>query len=160
MTSSLPLRPDPKLDLVLERIIDVPRDLVWTAWTKPEHVRKWFTPAPWTVVDCEIDLHPGGIFRTVMRSPDGKDYPHVGCYLEVIPKERLVWTDALLPGYRPSDNPFFTAIISLESVGSMTRYTAVAIHRDEAGRKRHEEMGFQEGWGKALDQLVAHARQM
>jgi uncharacterized protein YndB with AHSA1/START domain len=160
MTSSLPFRPDPKLDLVLERIIDVPRDLVWAAWTKPEHVSKWFTPAPWTVVDCEIDLRPGGIFRTVTRSPDGKEHPNMSCYLEVIPNERLVWTDALLPGYRPSENPFLTAIISLESLGNATRYTAVAIHRDEGGRKRHEKMGFHEGWGKALDQLVAHAKEM
>ncbi len=121
---------------------------------------KWFTPAPWTVVDCEIDLRPGGIFRTVMRSPEGQEFPNVGCYLEVVPNERLVWTDALLPGYRPAENPFFTAIVTLEARGTRTRYTATAIHRDEASRKRHEEMGFHTGWGKALDQLVAHARQM
>lgn len=73
MTPSLVLQPDPRLDLVLERIIDVPRDLVWAAWTKPEHVCKWFTPAPWTVTDCEIDLRPGGIFRTVMRRRRGRN---------------------------------------------------------------------------------------
>jgi uncharacterized protein YndB with AHSA1/START domain len=160
MTRPRPWQPDPRLDLVLERVIDVPPNLVWMAWTKPEHVSKWFTPAPWTVADCEIDLRPGGIFRTVMRSPDGKEFPNVGCYLEVVPIERLVWTDALLPGYRPSQTPFFTAVITLEPQGTGTRYTATAIHRDEAGRKRHEEMGFREGWGKALDQLVAHARSL
>ena len=156
MTPSPVWKPDPKLDLVLERTID----LVWAAWTKPEHVSKWFTPAPWTVADCEIDLRLGGIFRTVMRSPEGKEFPSVGCYLEIVPNERLVWTDALLPGYRPSENPFFTAIVTLEPRGNGTRYTAVAIHRDEAGRKRHEEMGFHDGWGKALDQLVAHVKAM
>jgi uncharacterized protein YndB with AHSA1/START domain len=160
MTPSLVLQPDPRLDLVLERIIDVPRDLVWAAWTKPEHVCKWFTPAPWTVTDCEIDLRPGGIFRTVMRSPEGQEFPNVGCYLEIIPNERLVWTDALLPGYRPSEHPFFTAVVTLEPRGSGTHYTALAIHRDEAGRKRHEEMGFHDGWGKALHQLVAHVKTM
>jgi uncharacterized protein YndB with AHSA1/START domain len=153
-------KPDPSLDLVLERVVDVPRELVWAAWTRPEHVRKWFTPAPWTVSDCEIDLRPGGIFRTVMRSPEGKEFPNIGCFLEVVPNERLVWTDALLPGYRPAENPFFTAIIALEPHGSGTRYIATAIHRDEAGRKKHEEMGFHQGWGKALDQLVAHAKTM
>jgi uncharacterized protein YndB with AHSA1/START domain len=61
--------PDPKLDLVLERIVDVPRERVWMAGTTPEHVKKWFTPVPWQTVDCEIDLRPGGIFRRVMRSP-------------------------------------------------------------------------------------------
>lgn len=69
MTRSNPQQPDPKLDLVLERVVDVPRELVWKARTTPEHLKKWFTPAPWTTVDCEIDLRPGGIFRTVMRSP-------------------------------------------------------------------------------------------
>ena len=160
MTPSLVLKPDPKLDLVLERVVDVPRELVWAAWTRPEHLRKWFTPAPWTVADCEIDLRPGGIFRTVMRSPEGKEFPNIGCYLEVVPNERLVWTDALLPGYRPAENPFMTAIITLESQGNGTRYTAVAIHRDDAGRKKHEDMGFYQGWGKALDQLVAHVKTM
>jgi uncharacterized protein YndB with AHSA1/START domain len=160
MTPSLVLKPDPKLDLVLERVVDVPRELVWAAWTRPEHLRKWFTPAPWTVADCEIDLRPGGIFRTVMRSPEGKEFPNIGCYLEVVPNERLVWTDALLPGYRPAENPFMTAIITLESQGKGTRYTAVAIHHDDAGRKKHEEMGFYQGWGKALDQLVAHVKTM
>jgi uncharacterized protein YndB with AHSA1/START domain len=159
-TPSLALKPDPKLDLVLERVVDVPRDLVWAAWTKPEHLRKWFTPAPWTVSDCEIDLRPGGIFRTVMRSPEGKEFPNIGCYLEVVPNERLVWTDALLPGYRPAENPFLTAIITLEAQGKGTRYTAMAIHRDAAARQKHEEMGFHQGWGKALDQLVAHVKAM
>jgi uncharacterized protein YndB with AHSA1/START domain len=160
MTPSRLWKPDPKLDLVLERVIDVPPDLVWTAWTKPEHVSKWFTPAPWTVAECEIDLRPGGIFRTIMRSPDGREFPNVGCYLDVVANERLVWTDALLPGYRLSETPFFTAIVTLEPRGAGTRYTATAIHRDEAGRKRHEEMGFHHGWGTALDQLVAHAKTM
>lgn len=155
MTPSHPFVPDPKLDLVLERVVDVPRELVWAAWTKPEHIVKWFTPAPWTVAECQIDLRPGGMFRTVMRSPEGELFPGTGCYLEVIPNERLVWTDALLPGYRPSPEPFFTGVVLLESHGKGTRYTAMGIHRDEEGKKKHEAMGFHDGWGKALDQLVA-----
>jgi uncharacterized protein YndB with AHSA1/START domain len=153
-------KPDPKLDLILERVVDVPRELVWAAWTKPEHIVHWFAPKPWTTTDCEIDLRPGGIIRFTMRSPEGKDFPNVGCILEVVPQERLVWTDALLPGYRPSAKPFFTAIIALEKEGKGTRYTATAIHRDEAGRKQHEEMGFYEGWGQCLDQLVAYSKTM
>ena len=160
MSTSPLWKPDPKRDLVLERVIDVPPDLVWAAWTQPEHVSKWFTPEPWTVAECEIDLRPGGIFRTIMRSPYRKEFPNIGCYLEIIPMQRLVWNDALLPGYRPSEKPFITAIVALEPHGNGTRYTAMAIHRDEATRKGHEEMGFQEGWGKALDQLVAHAKTM
>lgn len=67
MTKPVLFKADPKLDLVLERNIDVPRELVWTAWTTPKHIRQWFVPAPWTITDCEIDLRPGGSFRTVMR---------------------------------------------------------------------------------------------
>lgn len=153
-------KPDPKLDLVLERDVDVSPELVWAAWTKPEHIPHWFVPAPWSITECEIDLRPGGAFRTVMRSPEGEEFPNVGCYLEVVPTRRLVWTDALLPGYRPSEEPFFTGIIAMEPRGSGTHYTAVAIHRDETGRKKHEEMGFHEGWGTVLDQLVTYVKSL
>jgi uncharacterized protein YndB with AHSA1/START domain len=161
MTRPKAFQPDPRLDLVLERRVDVPRKRVWDAWTIPAQVKKWFTPAPWTTVDCEIDLRPGGIFRTVMRSPQGREFTNVGCYLEVIQHEKLVWTDALGPGFRPSrqsSSPigsFFTAVIALESRGKGTLYRATAIHPDESSCRKHEEMGFREGWGKALDQLVA-----
>ena len=102
---------DPKLDLVLERHADVSPAQVWKAWTRPEQVSKWFAPRPWTTAECEIDLRPGGQFKFVMRSPEGQLFPSVGCYLEVVPNERLVWTDALLPGFRPSAEPFFTAVV-------------------------------------------------
>lgn len=151
---------DPRLDLVLERVVDVPPELVWAAWTQPEHLIKWFAPLPWTTVDCEIDLRPGGIFRCVMRSPEGQDMPNTGCYLEVVENQKLVWTDALVPGYRPSTTPFFTAVILLEPHGSGTKYTAIAIHKDEEVRKQHEEMGFHQGWSQCLDQLVELAKQM
>lgn len=149
---------DPNLDLLLERIIDVPRDLVWSAWTTPEHIKHWFTPKPWQTIDCEIDLRPGGIFRTTMRSPEGQDYPNIGCFLEVVPKERLAWTDALLPGFRPHDKGFMTAVISLEDHPTGTKYSALAKHKDDVDRKKHEEMGFYNGWATALDQMVAYIK--
>ncbi len=147
---------DGHLDLVLTRVVDVPRQLVWKAWTDPALVVKWFAPAPWTTVDCEIDLRPAGIFRTVMRSPEGQEFPNVGCYLELVENERLVWTDALQPGFRPSEKPFFTAVITLEDApGGGTRYTARAMHRNDADRATHEAMGYEVGWSQCLDQLVA-----
>lgn len=157
MTSPV-IRIDPKLDLVLEREIDVPVELVWKAWTTPEHLREWFVPKPWTITACELDVRPGGVFSTVMRSPDGKEFPNVGCYLEVTPNERLVFTDALLPGYRPAAKPFFTAVLELARNGAGTKYTAIAIHGDEEARKNHENMGFFEGWSTVVDQMVAHIK--
>lgn len=153
--------PNPELDLVLERVVDVSPELVWAAWTTPEHLKKWFTPAPWKTVDCEIDLRPGGIFRTTMQSPEGQNFPNSGCYLEIVKNRKLVWTNALAPGYRPVGNVesacgmfLFTAVISLEPQGKGTKYTALVIHRDKEGCQQHAEMGFADGWGKALDQLV------
>jgi uncharacterized protein YndB with AHSA1/START domain len=155
---------DPKLDLVLERVVDVPKELVWRAWTEPALMEKWFTPAPWTTSNCEVDLRPGGLFRTVMTSPEGENFPNSGCYLEIIPNEKLVWTSARGENFRPATTPEgsfpFTAMILLESHGTGTKYTAIAIHGDEATREQHGAMGFQEGWGAALDQLVAMAKSM
>jgi uncharacterized protein YndB with AHSA1/START domain len=163
-------RHDPKLDLSFERIVDVPKELIWKAWTQPQHLKPWFCPLPWKTIDCEIDLRPGGLFRTVMMSPEGQKFPNMGCYLEVVENTRLTWTNALVPGFRPAAQPadkskesidfFFTATIALADHGSGTKYSATVIHADEVGCKQHAAMGFQEGWGKALDQLVAYARKM
>ncbi|CAN5147162.1 SRPBCC family protein [soil metagenome] len=151
-------RPDPKLDLVLERVVDVAPELVWKAWTTPEIMVKWFTPKPWTTPEVEIDLRPGGIFRNVMESPEGERMTNGGSILEVVTNQRLVWTSALLPGFRPAPArtgfPHITAAILLKPEGRGTRYTAVVMHPDEAGRTMHEGMGFHDGWGTALDQLV------
>lgn len=153
---------DPALDLVLERTINVAPHKVWAAWTQPEQIKKWFCPAPWTTTEAEIELHPGGIFRTVMRSPEGQDFPNMGCVLEAVENKRLVWTSALGPGFRPSntgitsaDDLLFTAIISIEPHNGGAKYTAIARHADPETAKKHEAMGFHAGWGLALDQLVA-----
>lgn len=160
-------QPDPKLDLIFERTVDVSKELIWEAWTNPEQLVKWFTPEPWQTIDCEIDLRPGGIFRTVMRSPDGKEIlKNNGCYLEVVQNERLVWTDAMGPGFRPSLKPgdclnsFFTARVLLTPEGNGTRYTAIALHSSEEIKNHHEKMGFHAGWGAALDQLVAMVKSL
>lgn len=163
MTGSIVPQPDPRLDLVLERLVDVPPEFLWRGWTVPEQLKKWFTPAPWKTVDCEIDLRPGGKFRTVLRGPEGQEFDNVGCYLEIVPKEKLVWTGALGPGFRPRPvtvpaAPFvMTAVITLQRRGTGTLYTALVLHGDEEARKAHEKMGFEQGWGKALDQLLALA---
>ncbi len=158
-----PLNPD--LDLVLERVVDVPPALVWKAWTTPEIMVQWFTPAPWKTVSVDLDLRPGGIFRVVMESPEGQRVEHdPGCVVEVVEGRKLVWTSAMGPGYRPTIRPtvddafLFTAVIDVEPHGTGTRYRATAIHADAAGAGRHKEMGFHDGWGAAFDQLVALMR--
>jgi uncharacterized protein YndB with AHSA1/START domain len=149
---------DPKLDLRLERVVDVTPALVWACWTQPEHMVKWFTPAPWRTKSIEIDLRPGGKFNSVMLSPEGQEFPNFGCLLEVVPQRRLVFTDTLLEGFRPSGKPFFSGVVEIEPEGAGTRYVATAIHGSEETRTQHEAMGFHNGWGAALDQLVALAR--
>lgn len=153
-----PFLVDPRLDLVLERVVDVPPALVWAAWTEPRHLVHWFTPAPWVTTDAICDLRPGGMFRTTMRGPNGEGGPMEGCYLEVVPERRLVWTDSMTAGFRPSKEPFMTAILTFEPEGDGTRYRALVRHRDPEGREKHLGMGFESGWGTALDQLVAHMK--
>lgn len=150
---------DPQLDLRLERVVDVPKESVWKAWTDPKHVVHWFTPAPWKTIDCAIDLRPGGRFYTLMQSPEGQAFPNDGCYLEVLENRRLVWTSALSAGFRPTviaPGEFaMTGVIELDDHDGGTLYRATVLHEDEATRERHSAMGFETGWGKALDQLVA-----
>ncbi len=159
MTDSIPIKPDPALDLVLERVVDIPPEAIWRAWTDPERIKKWFTPVPWKTTACTIDLRLGGIFATTMLGPDGAGFDNAGCYLEIVPNRRLIWTGALAPGFRPRSGagfPFlFTAAIAMEPHPTGARYTATAIHADAEGRAEHAAMGFFDGWGKALEQLVA-----
>ncbi len=151
-------------DLVLERVVDVSPELIWKAWTDPVQLKQWFTPRPWKTIECHVDLKRGGAFRTTMESPEGEKFNNVGCYLEIIENQKLIWTSALLPGFRPIAKPengadlFFTAIIYLEAKGSSTKYTAIVMHANPKDRKTHEDMGFADGWGKALDQLVEVAK--
>lgn len=165
MESQLPFEFNPELDLLLERTVDIPPEWIWQAWTQPELLMPWFCPKPWSVTECDIDLRPGGVFRTVMQSPEGETMPAGdGCYLEVVENRRLVWTSAMLPGFRPAPSPaegefVFTAYLILEPEGTGTHYTAAVLHQTEAGKAQHEAMGFHEGWGIALDQLVAFMKE-
>jgi uncharacterized protein YndB with AHSA1/START domain len=120
-------------------------------------VKRWFSPAPYTTVESEIDLRPGGTFRNVVRSPEGEETTVAGCYLDVVEGERLVWTSVLGPGYRPaldSFDPPFTAVISLSPTSTGTTYRALVVHGSPEHASRHDEMGFRDGWSAAWDQLV------
>jgi uncharacterized protein YndB with AHSA1/START domain len=152
---------DTQQDLVLDRILDAPSTSIWRCWTEPELLKQWFCPKPWFVSDVRMDLRPGGEFYTVMNGPEGERFENPGVLLEIAEGERLVFTDAFVPGWRPNGKPFMVAEVRFEDAGNgQTRYTARAMHWNAETRKEHEEMGFHEGWGKAADQLEALARSL
>jgi len=154
---------NPKLDLVFERFLDAPRRLVWEALTKPEHLKEWYMPKPWGRVSrAEMDVRPGGIFSIDIALADGREVPNLGCVLEAVPMERLVWTSMLFPGFRPAvfDDIPITAIMTMASVGTGTRYVFTALHRNEADLEKNKASGWQQGTEIALDQFVAHVQAM
>ena len=149
---------DPETDLVLERILNAPRALIWECWTTPEHLVHWFVPRPHKVVSCELDLRPGGKCNTTFEV-DGNLMPNDGVYLEVVPQEKLVFTDTYTEGWKPNPEPFMTAIVTFEDLGDgRTKYRAVARHRSPETAKQHEEMGFSGGWGTVAGQLEEYAQ--
>ena len=154
---------NPELDFAIERFIDAPPRLVWEALTRPEHLKEWYMPKPWGRVSrAQLDLRPGGIISIDIAVGDGPDSPNLGCILDVVPMERLVWTSMLFPGYRPAvfDDIPITAIMTMEPVGTGTRYVFTALHRNEADLETNKTSGFYEGSEIAVDQFVAHVLAM
>jgi uncharacterized protein YndB with AHSA1/START domain len=107
-------------------------------------------------------VRPGGIFSIDIATGDGQESPNLGCFVEAIPMQRLVWTSMLFPGYRPAvfDDIPITAIVTMEAAGTGTRYVFTALHRNEADLKTNNESGFRQGTEIAVDQLVAHVMAM
>lgn len=145
-------------ELVLTRLIDAPRDKLYRCWTEPELLKQWFAPLPYATPHAEMDVRPGGASLIVMRGPEGADMPNRGVYLEVVPNERLVFTDAFVSAWEPSEKPFMTGILTFEDEAGQTRYTARVLHWSREDKERHEAMGFHQGWGLCTDQLAALAR--
>lgn len=149
-------------ELNISRHIKAPPATVWKAWSQPEHLAKWWIPAP---IECKVvtlDLQPGGGFETLMRQGEGDFQPHVrGCFLEVIPESRLVFTTVLAEGWQPVE-PWLalTAVITFLPEDGGTRYSARVLHRNATESKKHDEMGFHEGWGTAISQLADHVAAM
>ncbi len=149
---------DPKTDLSFTRTLAVPRALVWECWTSPEHIPHFFVPRPHKVTACDIDLRAGGRFNTTF-DVDGNEMENNGVYLEIIPEEKLVFTDAYSEGWKPSPEPFMTAILLLsDTADGGTKYTAIARHRSPETRAAHEQMGFYDGWGTVVTQLEDYAK--
>lgn len=156
MSATPEAAPIAERELVLTRVIDAPREKLFRTWTEPELLKQWFAPLPYTTPAAELDVRPGGSSLVVMRGPDGQDMPMRGVYLDVVPNERLVFTDAFTKAWEPTEKAFMTAIVTFEDLGGgRTRYTARALHWTVADREEHEKMGFHEGWGRCADQLAA-----
>lgn len=151
-----------KSELTIARFIKAPPSVVWKAWSTPEHLEKWWIPAP---IECKVirlDLRPGGAFETRMREGSGDFQPHVdGCFLEIVPEARLVFTTVLTAGWQPAE-PWLalTAIITFEAQDGGTRYAARVLHKNAAESQKHEKMGFYDGWGTTIDQLATVAAQL
>ena len=143
--------------LEISRLIKAPPSAIWKAWTDPEHFQKWWIPEPIECRVIKLDVRPGGGFETRMREGAGEFQPHVeGCFLDVVPEERLVFTTALTEGWRPAE-PWLTltAIMTFTPEDGGTRYAARVLHKNAADSQKHEEMGFHEGWGTTVGQLAA-----
>lgn len=140
---------------MLTRLIDAPPEKVYQAWTDPNLMKQWFAPKPWTTPLVETDVRPGGATLIVMRGPEGQEFPNRGVYLEVVPNQRLVFTDAYTKAWEASEKPFMTVTLTFENEGGKTRYTARVQHWTVADREAHEKMGFHQGWGQCADQLAA-----
>lgn len=151
------LTPNPDTDLAFTRTLQAPRDLVWACWTDPKLIPRWFMPAPHKVEEVEIDLRPGGIFRTRMNV-DGHIMDDPGVVLDVCHTRRLVWTDAYRPGWIMNPTPFMTAIIRLsDAAGGGTTYDVLVRHASPEAKDTHDKMGFFDGWGTVADQLAVSA---
>lgn len=146
------------LDLTISRVIKAPRAKVWNAWTDPASFEQWWLPEPYTCKVVEMDLRPGGALITEM-SENGKDFtPHMNaCFLAADKLERIVFTNALVAGWRPAEHHYptaITAIITLKDHPLGTDYAAHVMHKTIADRNAHEEMGFYDGWGTVIAQLA------
>ncbi len=151
---------DASRELVLTRLIDASPEKLYRCWTEPELLKQWFAPKPWSVPRVINDVRPGGACTVVMADEAGNEYPNPGQYVEIVPNRKLVFTDAYVGDWQPSEKPFFTVTISFEPEGGRTRYTATARHWTVEDKQAHEKMGFHEGWGLCATQLEELAKSL
>lgn len=140
-------------ELSITRFIAAPPETVWQVYV--ERGTEWFTPRPWTTPAVDFDLRPGGRANITMASPEGETHSYQGVFLEVAPNRRLVSTGAMTEGWVPQPGDMnFVRIDTFEPEGDGTRYTATARHWDEKAAATHRDMGFEQGWAAAADQLA------
>ncbi|MGH7865429.1 MAG: SRPBCC domain-containing protein [Candidatus Binataceae bacterium] len=152
MTAANSVAESPELELAITRIFDAPRNLVFQAWTDPQHMVRWWGPQGFTMPVCELDPRPGGAYRFCMHSPEGNDYWNKGILSEVVQPERLVmrggWTDA---EGNPT-GPEMTTTITFEEHAGKTRLTLRTTgFQSIAARDSHRG-----GWSSSLEHLAEY----
>lgn len=142
---------NPELDLTLSRIIKAPRSAVWNAWTDRASFEQWWVPAPAKCRVVEMHLRPGGaIITQISATGDEFGSPESGCFLAIDELVRIAFTDSLVGGWRPAEQSFMTAVITLTDHPLGTDYVAYVMHKNDADRKMHEKMGFHAEWGQGV----------
>lgn len=143
-------------EIAMTRTFDAPRELVWKAWTEPQHVARWYGCKALTLAVCEIDLRVGGAYRFVMRAADGTDYPKSGVYREIVPPTKLVYTE------RFNDDPNKEALITfwLDEDGGVTTLWSMARYKSAEDRDTVIRMGVEAGTRESLDRLADVLRTM
>jgi uncharacterized protein YndB with AHSA1/START domain len=135
------------------RIFEAPRRRVFEAWTRPEHLARWWGPRGFTLTVCEVDLRAGGTWRFVQRGPDGSEHPFKGVYREVTRWERLAYTFAYdVDGHRERSA---VVTVALEDLGGRTKVTITTSHRTVEERDAHFRRG-KEGMAETMERLADH----
>jgi uncharacterized protein YndB with AHSA1/START domain len=145
---------DREKDLVLTRVFDAPREVVFRAWTDPKHLAQWFGPNGFTNPVCEVDLRPGGEWRHVMRGPDGTEYPMTAIFQEVIRPERLVFVC-----YVPDKEKSLFEILNTVNFiaqGGKTKLTLEAKVLKSTPEAAPMLAGMEEGWTQSFERLTKY----
>ena len=145
-------------EIVLTRVFNAPRRLVFEAWTNPEHVKQWYGCSIMTMLICEIDLRVGGAYRHVMRDPGGMDHTMQGVYREITPPARLVYTERYVTEGFTSNEALVTVLFAEHD--GMTTLTSTILHQSSVDRDAHLGTGMEKGAAEVYDRLAAHIEAM
>jgi uncharacterized protein YndB with AHSA1/START domain len=149
-------------ELVISRVFDAPRDVVFDAWTKESHLEKWWAPKSWTTVKCKVDLRPGGMFLYGMQSQDGKTVYGRGIYKEVTPPERIVYSDSFSDENGNAVDPatYFAGADQPQEMLVTVTFTeregkTIVTLRHAVPESAGDRGGIAQGWGEMFDRLAA-----
>jgi len=153
-----------KQEIVITRVFDAPRELVWKAWIDPEHFQRWWGPKDYTCPFCQMDLRVGGKYLNCMRSPEGQDFWSTGVYREIVPLERIVYTDCfadaegnVVPATHygmSADFPLETLVtVTFEDSEGKTKMTLKHIGIPAGQMKELAGAGWNESFDKLAESL-------